>query len=222
MTNEGTTMKKSFLVGITLFAGAITGCGGSGDEKPAVTTAPTATVAAAQAGAAYSAPSVVVIPAVVSKASLGPETAGKLTLPLSSVDDIIGTLTFRTIWDCPYLAFLAEPGTVLVSPVDGVVKKNSEISEKDPLTGNTGGRAITLELKSGDTVDMYFGAGTTSDVAVGADLKRGDVIGKHSGTEMAAITLGFNTIMSRSSKGTCVSHLDGDQWVGGTPAVVEP
>ncbi len=214
------------LVLLTIVVAAFsTGCGGSGDEKPTVTPAPTATVAAAQAAAQASAPSAPptgVIPAVVSKASLGPETSGKLTLPLSSVDDVVGTLTFRTIWECPYLGFVAEPGAVLVSPVDGVVKVNSEISEKDPLTGNTGGRAIGLTLESGDTVDMYFGAGTTSDVAVGAAVKRGDVIGKHSGAEMAAITLGFNTIMTRSSKGTCVSRLDGDQWVGATPAVVVP
>ena len=202
-----------------------TSCGGSNDGDPTAVPVPSATIAATQSAPAVaekSAPPVGIIPAVVSKQSLGPETTEKLTLPVRSVDDIVGTLTFRTIWECPYLAFVATPGAVLVSPIDATVSKTEEISEKDPLTGNTGGWAIGLTLASGDTVDMYFGAGTTSEVAVGTAVKRGDVLGKHSGTEMAAITLGFNTIMTRSAKGTCVSRLDGDLWVGGTPAIVEP
>ncbi len=208
---------------VAAFAG---GCGDSGDENPTAPSVSTTTVAAGASTEAPTATSTLIVDGgvpTVSAASLGPANSDELTLPVQSIDDIVGGLTLRNIWDCPYLAFVVQPGAQIVSPGDGVVDLNFQIPKAFPLTGETGGLGMRLTLASGDFIDMYFGAGSESSVPVGTAVKRGDLLGTHSGTEMKGITLGFNTLMTRSGDRGCVPELDeAKYWVGGWAAVLVP
>lgn len=209
----GRLVLASMLVG-----GMVANCGGSGDMSSA-TGVVESTAPASVATAAVAVPPL--LPMVITRESIGAGGAEQLNLPLSSTEEIVGTMSFRHFFGCGYLGFEATSGAVLVSPADGVITKQLEVSERDQLTGNTGGLRIEVTLQSGETVDMYFSAKSTSSLAVGSAVNRGDVIGSHSGTPMAAEALGFNTLIVRSSKHVCVQSMAAPGiWAGGSPAVL--